>query len=112
MPTPLSDALGRVRDYVSTNDTTRRIRFEIAANGDWVWSSGKTSVRVDLAPDMDGLLVHFKTADGKVDSRLFLVKSSFNFSIESRVGCRILTHLGSGVPERDQTIMDVDADVH
>jgi hypothetical protein len=111
MPTPYSDALGRIRDYVAANDTTKRIRFEIAANGDWIWSCDNASVQVDPAPDSDGLFVQFRTSDGKVDPRLFVRESSGGFTVESRVGCRILSYLGSG-SDRDRALMDIDADVH
>ncbi len=109
MLTPYSDALGRIRDYVAANDTTKRIRFEITASGDWIWSSDGPSVQVDPAPDLDGLIVQFRTSDGKVDQRIFKLESSAGFTIESRIGCRILSYLGSGVPEGDRA-MDRDAD--
>ena len=98
MATLLSEALNRIRDYVAANDATKRISFEITANGDWIWSSDGASVQVDLAPGMNGFTTQFIRSDGKVDARLFPLKSSANFSIESRIGCRILSYLGSGLP--------------
>jgi hypothetical protein len=97
--TPLSDGLGRIRDYVAKEDVTSRIQFRIDLGGNWIWSDGKESVQVGFSSDMTGFDVTYQVDGKAVEVRYFPLETP-NFSVESRVGSHVLRTLHSGALPR------------